>query len=228
MSHLLGGVFELKAQKKKRFSEDLVEHITMQGSLPTWPVCGEMRNQRPFTLVLVPSTGMDFCNVSLVSHRLRYSPVLLLSVFHCWNKILRLETFQGQHLQSFNTCILKFPPLPHNTALGTRVPTHNPSGHKSIISKPQHGLTSDEMEPPWQSQSSKHNDLVVKFPSFRSPDNCKLVISITSKTGKRLRANRESIENKMMVVTGRSRRDRLEVPATVLPIYTLNKSLYFL
>lgn len=148
MSHLLGGVFELKAQKKKRFSEDLVEHITMQGSLPTWPVCGEMRNQRPFTLVLVPSTGMDFCNVSLVSHRLRYSPVLLLSVFHCWNEIPRLETFQGQHLQSFNICILKFPPLPHNTALGTRVPTQNPSGHKSIISKPQHGLTSDEMEPP--------------------------------------------------------------------------------
>lgn len=148
MSHLLGGVFELKAQKKKRFSEDLVEHITMQGSLPTWPVCGEVRNQRPFTLVLVPSTGMDFCNVSLVSHRLQYSPVLLLSVFHCWNKIPRLETFQGQHHQSFNTCILKFPPLPHNTALGTRVPTHNPSGHKSIISKPQHGLTSDEMKPP--------------------------------------------------------------------------------
>lgn len=74
----------------------------------------------------------------------------------------------------------------------------------------------------------KHNDLVVKFPNFRSPDNCKLVISITSKTGKRLRANRESIKNKMMVVTGRSQRDRLEVPATVLPIYTLNKSSYFL
>lgn len=40
MSHLLGGNFELKAQGKKRFGEDLVEHITMQGSLPIWPVSG--------------------------------------------------------------------------------------------------------------------------------------------------------------------------------------------
>lgn len=147
MSHLLGGVFELKAQNKKRFGEDLVEHITMQGSLPICPVCGEIRNQRPFRLVLVPSTGMDFCTVSLVSHRLWYSPVLLLSVLHWWNKIPRLESFQGQHLHSFITCILKFPPLPHITALGTRVPTHDPSGHNQIISKPQHGLNSDEMVP---------------------------------------------------------------------------------
>lgn len=106
---------------------------------------GEIRNQRPFRLVLGPFTGMDFCIVSLVSHRLRYSPVLILSVLHCWNKIPKLETFQGQHLQSF---ILKFPPLPQSLHWeGTRVPTHNPFGHKSIISKSQHGLTLDEMVP---------------------------------------------------------------------------------
>ncbi|KAL1785995.1 hypothetical protein HispidOSU_012193 [Sigmodon hispidus] len=60
------------------------------------------------------------------------------------------------------------------------------------------------------------NDLVVKCQSFGSPSNCQLDDSITSKAVKILRANSENIESKMMMVTGMSQRDRLEVPKMVL------------
>lgn len=83
-------------------------------------------------------------------------------------------------------------------------------------------LTSDET-----SLTAESNDSIVKFQSFRSPYNCQPDISLISKAVKKLQTNSENIENKMVMVTGRSQRDRLEVPKIVLPPLHFHQGLVF-
>ena len=68
-------------------------------------------------------------------------------------------------------------------------------------------LTLDET-----SSIAETNDSVVKFQSFKSLCNYQVDISLISRAVKRLRANSETMENKLVMASGRSQRDRLEVP----------------
>ena len=66
-------------------------------------------------------------------------------------------------------------------------------------------LTSNET-----SSIAESNDSVVKFQSFESLCNYQVDISLISKAVKRLRTNSETTENKQVMATERSQRDRLD------------------